>query len=434
MSSSSSSSSSSGGVWRQYPLVPAPRMRVGSTKNIPKSGCRPGLLIVVGLGVFLTVATLLLTRVSNGSPSFIVHRHQQERAGQQEQEGQQESHPDESPSMAALIETLFKLGRRNSSALLHLLETTDPFSVSTAPADFACPVSSQRIDWVSLVNDTNAARFRRQEPGAFIFYQHLRKAGGTSFCELCRANLPRHQVPPYYCMPDQKGSLSTPPWSDAKVLTEAMDSKGFKVAANEWDVWLDVHRDIPGAVLATTFRHPIDRWYSQYRFEHLEHRDNSKEGDPRLSFKEWYRRMQGWTMDRNYYCTTFWGLPDTSVPRNANSDFYWTYHKFSRMPLDWAFFSRSLLNIRSFHLLLVTEYLDFSGPMIQKTLGWASPPKQVLPHEVQAPRQQKKNVPARSLMPIDDYREIAAENVVDILLFDVVRRIWLERFTCAEGS
>ena len=33
-------------------------------------------------------------------------------------------------------------------------------------------------------------------------------------------------------------------------------------------------------------RHPVDRWYSQYRFEHVEHRDGTKQGSDSLPFQE----------------------------------------------------------------------------------------------------------------------------------------------------
>jgi hypothetical protein len=48
-----------------------------------------------------------------------------------------------------------------------------------------------------------------------------------------------------------------------------MKERNHKIAANEWDVFYDTQADIKDVVLATTMRHPIDRWYSQYRFEHL---------------------------------------------------------------------------------------------------------------------------------------------------------------------
>ena len=51
-----------------------------------------------------------------------------------------------------------------------------------------------------------------------LFYQHLRKAGGTGFCDLIRQNIGSESTPPYFCMIDRAGRLATPPWDDAEVL------------------------------------------------------------------------------------------------------------------------------------------------------------------------------------------------------------------------
>ena len=106
------------------------------------------------------------------------------------------------------------------------------------PQSFVCPENSgQLVDFPDLVNHLVEEDFKAQKPGAWvrptdnywkfyhelqlifsfsfliititnkIFYQHLRKAGGTSFCDLANKNIPRKEIPPYYCMPDNKGSL-----------------------------------------------------------------------------------------------------------------------------------------------------------------------------------------------------------------------------------
>lgn len=43
-------------------------------------------------------------------------------------------------------------------------------------------------------------------------------------------------VPKYYCMPDDRGSLATPPWNTAWLM-ETMHKKKFRIAANEWDAF-----------------------------------------------------------------------------------------------------------------------------------------------------------------------------------------------------
>lgn len=70
-------------------------------------------------------------------------------------------------------------------------------------------------------------------------------------------------------MPDNKGSLATPPWDTKEYLTNHILQHQYRVVANEWDVLYSYFFDYPGAIFATTIRNPLDRWYSQYRFEHL---------------------------------------------------------------------------------------------------------------------------------------------------------------------
>ena len=64
----------------------------------------------------------------------------------------------------------------------------------------------------------------------------------------------------------QRGSLATGEWGKASYLVENLAKHNHRIAANEWDCFFEEHAEIRGAVLATTIRHPIDRWFSQYRF------------------------------------------------------------------------------------------------------------------------------------------------------------------------
>jgi hypothetical protein len=60
-------------------------------------------------------------------------------------------------------------------------------------------------------------------------------------------------------MPDNKGSMASPPWRERSHLLSELQKKGHRITANEWDVFYTEHAEIPGVVLATTFRDPIDR-------------------------------------------------------------------------------------------------------------------------------------------------------------------------------
>ena len=83
---------------------------------------------------------------------------------------------------------------------------------------------------------------------------------------MAKKNLKPGETPPYYCMVDNKGSLATPPWnSEDKVLRALASSSSssrtipYRVTSNEWDVYEARMGSWAGAVLATTFRHPVDR-------------------------------------------------------------------------------------------------------------------------------------------------------------------------------
>jgi hypothetical protein len=69
-------------------------------------------------------------------------------------------------------------------------------------------------------------------------------------------------------MVDNKGSLATPPWNDErKVLASLFQTARhtsrhvpYRVTSNEWDLYEARMGQWAGAVLATTFRHPVDRY------------------------------------------------------------------------------------------------------------------------------------------------------------------------------
>ena len=60
---------------------------------------------------------------------------------------------------------------------------------------------------------------------------------------------------------DNKGSLATPPWNDENKVLGSLTARTtpFRVTSNEWDLFESRMAAWRGAVLATTFRHPVDR-------------------------------------------------------------------------------------------------------------------------------------------------------------------------------
>ena len=138
-----------------------------------------------------------------------------------------------------LIQDLFEEGLLNRAALMRKLRTHNIFNIpDDSPLNWTCPPNIEdRLSLPDIVNHSRALKFRQNEKGTWLFYQHLRKAGGTGFCDLAQNNLPGRQTPPYFCMIDNRGSLATPPWNNEEYLMSRMESKEYRITANEWDVY-----------------------------------------------------------------------------------------------------------------------------------------------------------------------------------------------------
>ena len=250
---------------------------------------------------------------------------------------------------------------------------------------FPCPLD-HRITLPDQRNHTKARAFRNQEPGTFLFFQHLRKAGGTHFCSLAEHNFPKAAIPSYYCMPDYHWHRA-----DGKPVTcagcleqwtneEITANMGLhRIAGNEWDkLDPDRHFALP-ATFATSFRRPLDRALSQFRFECVEGRG--------CQFKDIGR----WWKHRN----------------DLTNVYMWTFSKTRRIPrisYDAKFaqeraeaMESAINSVAQFNLVLSMEWLAYAGTPIKEILGFqdtSDVTKRVRPHITQAKRKdnQEHNV------------------------------------------
>ncbi|CAB1111141.1 unnamed protein product [Ectocarpus sp. CCAP 1310/34] len=264
-----------------------------------------------------------------------------------------------------LVEKLHSIGVANPGELARLLEEEDPFEGPLLlhvifRTWFQCPATE--ADRFSLPDIRDHEREKDFKSGeGFIYYQHLRKAGGTGFCEMAgrrerqRRNMPAREVPKYHCMPDNRGAMATPPWSDKHFLLEKMKKNGHRITANEWDAFPKSHLTLPGAVFVTTF--------SQYRFEHVEHRDGSDPKKERMPFDVWYKRMRPYIMGDNYYVKTFCGKPNPPAEK--------------LMQVTWEDLKMAMEILRMFNLILVLEFVDDEMWALEEALGWTQARKQV---------------------------------------------------------
>jgi len=304
---------------------------------------------------------------------------------------------------------------------------------------FPCPISEERITLPVMNLKQKARDFRNNKKGTFLFFQHLRKAGGTNFCTLAEKNLPRKAQPRHYCMPDKgwyrpggnkAGSLHF--WSNDMIISK-MTSSGFKIAVNEWENFDPPrHFELP-AVFATSFRKPLDRALSQFRFECMENR-----GCIIKDIRKWWDRRADLS---NVYTKTF-----ADLPIGARRYFKGKNNANKRR----EFMSKAINTLSKFHIVLVMEWLVYGAPQIKSVLGFndvTALTTRVRPHIGQAKRDdgQEKNslgsasIKKASWIPEEyldktQYKKMSEDLALDEILTEVARRMFLERVVCEDMS
>lgn len=258
---------------------------------------------------------------------------------------------------------------------LHRLDTEDPFGTRNFDKKlmeeetrlgriltmeeieklFPCPQIEERITLPDFRIEAKAKAFRDGVKGTFLFFQHLRKAGGTNFCSLAEKNLPKRAQPRYYCMPDMawsgnKNAGYLHSWSNEEI-TRRM--KEHRIAGNEWENFDPTrHFDLP-AVFATSFRHPLDRALSQFRFECVEDR-----GCHEKDIHRWWEKRSDL---KNIYTKTF---ADPAV--GAKRYFRGSENSQQRR----MFMSTAIGTLSKFHIVLSMEWLAYAAPQVKGTLGF----------------------------------------------------------------
>ena len=335
---------------------------------------------------------------------------------------------------------------------LQALENEDPFGVRTFEQKllaeesakgepltlleiqtkiFACP--TDRISHPDLRNHTQDQDFR--DGHGFLFFQHLRKAGGTNFCSLAQANLPKKAVPPYFCMPDmywkEKRCAGCLQQFTNEYIIEHMGP--HRIAGNEWDNFESKrHFDLP-AIFATSFRRPLDRAISQFRFECIEDR-----GCKFKQIEPYWEKRQDLS---NVFTRTF---SDTKERLKLLSQ--------STNPADGpkraAIVGDAVDTLSRFHLVLVMEWLAYAAPMVETVLGFhdtSALTHRVRPHIGQYKRddgQEENKLGAsgiakaswtpKKFLSSAQYKVMSEDLALDEIVTDVGRRFFLERLVCGE--
>jgi hypothetical protein len=269
----------------------------------------------------------------------------------------------------------------------------------------------------------------------FLFFQHLRKAGGTNFCTLAQHNLLKAQVPSYYCMPDMH-------WSDRRCagcflsftneqIQTKMIEAGHRILGNEWDPFDARFLDLP-AIYATSFRKPLDRALSQFRFECIEDR-----GCKIKNVTEWWHKRKDLT---NVYTWTFSRQPVGKMT-------------VGKTPGDakkrQQAMGKALDTVARFHLVLSMEWLAYAPNHVRDVLGFQDTitmTERIRPHITQYQRNdgQEHNslgaagiakaswTPQNYLSP-EQYKRMSEDLALDEILTDAARRMFLERIVCDDA-
>lgn len=292
---------------------------------------------------------------------------------------------------------------------------------------FPCPPSDQRMSLPDQRDHSKAKAYR--EGHGFLFFQHLRKAGGTHFCKnLAAANIPFENLPSFYCMPDyewppKKNSIGPPcasvsgclrHWTNVEIVNYT-SLHHHRIVANEFDAFdPQRHFELP-AVFVTSFRQPVDRALSQFRFECVEERECN------------IRDVDVWWQERrdlhNIYTTTFSG---TVPPPPVGDD--------DRAALQRGEVLGQALNVvAKFNLVLCTEWLAYAAAPLRTVLGFTNTSgltKPVRPHNEQLQRNDTW-IPEEYLTPLQ-YQNFSHHLALDEILTDAARRLFLERLVCEE--
>ena len=318
---------------------------------------------------------------------------------------------------------------------------SDPLGVESANVTtWQCPAPSERLGSGSGPAWRAAQGLRSGEPGrAFVWFEHLSKAGGTSFCEFVRKNVGMRRTPPYYCMPSDGAKI---PGTDGRVgtwpaaqLEAYLDRTKHAVVANEWDAFpASMLRSSPrladSAVLATVIRDPIDRLVSAYRFWGVLHNPSPQ----KPSLRDWLERE-----DRGARRNPIRHNRDHFASQVGRNNFAtWKFSSELEPRFDDCApddrdchaesFETALANLERFHVVAPTKWQAAAKPLWSR-LGFTKLDEvHIVPSgKIQDSKGDDQFDPLH-------YAQLKRDNHLDYLLFAWARRAFLEHVKCPEEA
>lgn len=234
-------------------------------------------------------------------------------------------------------------------------------------------------------------------------------------------------VPDYHWNMQNRGAGYLTRYSNQDI-TQNMKKNGHKIAGNEWDPIEERMFDLP-ATFATSFRRPLDRALSQFRFECIEER-----GCKIKNVTKWWDKRKDLT---NVYTWTFSndGVRKVSTGKTSRD-------AHGRQELIGKAFDV----VAKFNLVMVMEWLAYAPTHVTDVLGFKNTKtltERVRPHINQAKRedgQEINNMGAAGIakaswtpekyLPPELYDRMSHDLALDEILTDAARRMFLERIVC----
>ena len=236
-------------------------------------------------------------------------------------------------------------------------------------------------------------------------------------------------VPDYHWNMKNRGAGYLTRYTNQEIA-EKMREKDHKIAGNEWDPFEERFFDLP-ADFATSFRRPLDRALSQFRFECIEER-----GCKIKNVTKWWDKRKDLT---NVYTWTFSseGVRRISVGTTKNDSV-------RRQQIV----GKALDTVARFNLVMVMEWLAYAPKHVKDVLGFQNTQtltERVRPHINQAKRddgQEHNSMGAAGIakaswtpedyLPSETYKTMSQDLALDEILTDAARRMFLERIVCTD--
>lgn len=207
---------------------------------------------------------------------------------------------------------------------------------------------------------------------------------------------------------------------------------GHRILGNEWDHFDERFFELP-AIFTTSFRRPLDRALSQFRFECIEDRGcKIKQVEP------WWEKRKDLT---NVYTWTFSARPVRKISVGKTAEDAKKRQEALRIALD---------TVARYNLVLVMEWLAYAPEHVRDVLGFqdtSTMTERIRPHINQAKRDDgqehnelgaagiaKASWTPENYLSKEQYKIMSEDLALDEILTDAARRMFLERIVCDDMS